>query len=104
MAERNPTIPTVKIVNTEKKGSLPYLIINAVDFDPKKHKLLDGQKTPDAVLANDDQKQVPFNRSMSKRELLEVAKEKYGLDLNARASNEDILAELETAEQERMRR
>ena len=43
-----PTVPTVKIQNPQEPGG--FIIINADNYDPREHKLWEGEKVPDTPL------------------------------------------------------
>lgn len=88
-------LPTVRIVNPRaKETGSPYLIINAGDFDEKKHKRFDDS-TYVSGKALEAPKSRPFDEGMTRPELMEVGKRLYGLDMNPRASKDSMLEALE---------
>jgi hypothetical protein len=90
-------IPTIKIANTQHKGPSPFLIINASDFDPAKHKEYDDSVREQTVAKQSSDASKPWNDAMSATDLAGVGKKVYGLDLNFRAGKEALQAELQKA-------
>ena len=87
---------TVKIVNKQKKGSSPFLTINAEDFDPEKHTAYDDSKQEKAAAKKAESDAKPWNDAMTKERLLEVGKQ-FEVELNPRSNKEEIVAELDKA-------
>jgi hypothetical protein len=88
--------PTVKIINAQGKGPSPFLTINEADFNPDVHTLYEDGPAEIAAAQAAEAATKPWNNSMTRAELLDAGK-RIGVDLNPRATKDDLIAELELA-------